>query len=108
MFEFQILVIEEYNEMPVQTLWKRSVNTSSALFFYRPPWREKMSVHIQDLSVCRAVHNQFVVSLHLRKTMNHNEKCLFLQLETALVGTLPGEPYNLFELENVKKGESFY
>ena len=43
-----------------------------------------MSVHIQDLSVCRAVHNQFVVSLHLRKTMNHNEKCLFLQLETAL------------------------
>ena len=34
MFEFQILVIEEYNEMPVQTLWKMSVNTSSALFFF--------------------------------------------------------------------------
>ena len=84
MFEFQILVIEEYNEMPVQTLWKMSVNTSSALFFLSTTSEEKnVSAHSRLIGMS-AVHNQFVVSLHLRKTMNHNEKCIFLQLETAL------------------------
>ena len=67
-----------------------------------------MSVHIQDLSVCRAVHNQFVVSLHLRKTMNHNEKCLFLQLELHWIWNPAWRAVQSIRVRECKKKEILF